>query len=69
MNSYTLGSYSQIVNYQTEEPVEPTFDDDIVREVIRFANCCGCWAAIGTCEIVGKEDNADTIFHECLAAI
>ena len=69
MNSYTHGSYWQIVNYQTEESVEPNFDDDVVREVIRFANFCGCWAAIGTCEIAGQEDRADTIFHECLAAI
>ena len=69
MNSYTHGSYWQIVNYQTEESVEPNFDDDVVREVIRFANFCGCWAAIGICEIAGQEDRADTIFHECLAAI
>ncbi len=63
MNSYTHGSYWQIANYQSEESLAPNFDDDVVREVILFANCCGCWAAIGTCEIAGREDSADKIFN------
>ena len=69
MHSFTHGSYWQIVNYQSEESIAPNFDDDLVREVIRFANCCGCWAAIGTCEVAGQESSADAIFNECLAAI
>ncbi len=69
MNSYTHGSYWQIVNYQSEESIAPNFDDDVVREVIRFSNCCGCWAAIGICEIANQENSANTIYRECLAAI
>lgn len=66
MSSFTHGSYMQIVNYQSEEAIEPNFDDDVVDEVMRFADSCACWAAIGVSEIAGQVKVADEVYNELL---
>ena len=68
MNSFSHGSYWQIVNYQSEEAIEPNFDDDVVGEVMRFADCCACWAAIGVSEIAGQVNVAEEIYSDLLVA-
>ena len=68
MNSFTHGSYWQIVNYQSEETIEPNFDDDVVGEVMRFADSCACWAIIGVSEIAGQVKIAEEIYNEFLVA-
>ena len=66
MNSFTHGSYWQIVNHQTEDTIEPSFDDDIVGEVMQFSDHCACWAAIGVCEMADQVKVADEIYNKFL---
>lgn len=66
MNSYTHGSYSMIVNYQSGEAVEPNFGCGEIEEVMRFADACGCWAAIGVCEVVDNDTAAGKIYNRLL---
>ena len=62
MHSYTHVGYLMLRGYISEEAIESNFDTQTIHDVLRLANHCACWAAIGVALATPNEHIADKIF-------
>lgn len=61
MCDYAHTGSLQVQRRQSEEAVEPKYDDDEVLEVLKFAEFCGTLATLGTLGLSGAEATAERV--------
>lgn len=64
MNSFTHTGMQQITRYNTEEHIEPNYDEDEISEVIGLANVFGYLAAIAISDLANDVELANEILEK-----
>ena len=63
MSSLVHSGFEQVVHRQTETSIEPSYNDDKIQQLVKFANAFSCLAAIAICGLSGNNKTAYRILE------